>query len=60
MTTERYYDYMRKRIIEERRQRDGEGQPTIRSLQSRIFRLERRIEFLEEKDFERYTENNCN
>lgn len=60
MTTERYYDYMRKRIIEERRQRDGEGQPTIRSLQSRISRLERRIEFLEEKDFERYTENNCN
>ena len=49
---------MRKRIIEERRQRDGEGQPTIRSLQSRISRLERRIEFLEEKDFERYTENN--
>lgn len=60
MTNERYYDYMRKRIIEERRQRDGEGQPTIRSLQSRISRLERRIEFLEEKDFERYTENNCN
>ena len=58
MTTERYYDYMRKRIIEERRQRDGEGQPTIRGLQSTISRLERRIEFLEEKDFERYTENN--
>ena len=58
MTTERYYDYMRKRIIEERRLRDGEGQPTLRSLQSRISRLERRIEFLEEKDLERYTENN--
>lgn len=58
MTNERYYDYMRKRIIEERRLRDGEGQPTIRSLQSRISRLERRIEFLEDKDFERYVENN--
>ena len=58
MTNERYYDYMKKRIMEERRLRDGEGQPTLRSLQSRISRLERRIEFLEEKDFERYTENN--
>jgi hypothetical protein len=58
MTNERYYDYMRKRIIEERRLRDGEGQPTIRTLESRISRLERRIEFLEDKDFERYTENN--
>jgi hypothetical protein len=58
MTNERYYDYMRKRIIEERRLRDGEGQPTIRSLESRISRLERRIEFLEDKDFERYVENN--
>jgi hypothetical protein len=58
MTNERYYDYMRKRIIEERRLRDGEGQPTIRNLESRISRLERRIEFLEDKDFERYTENN--
>lgn len=58
MTNERYYDYMRKRIIEERRLRDGEGQPTVRSLQSRISRLERRIEFLEDKDFERYVENN--
>lgn len=58
MTNERYYDYMRKRIIEERRLRDGEGQPTIRSLQSRISRLERRIEFLEDRDFEIYTENN--
>ena len=58
MTTERYYDYMRKRIIEERRLRDGEGQPTIISLESRISRLERRIEFLEDKDFERYVENN--
>jgi hypothetical protein len=58
MTTERYYDYMRKRIIEERRLRDGEGQPTIRNLESRISRLERRIEFLEDKDFERYVENN--
>ena len=58
MTNERYYDYMRKRIIEERRLRDGEGQPTIRSLESRISRLERRIEFLEDKDFERYAENN--
>ena len=50
MTTERYYDYMRKRIIEERRLRDGEGQPTVRSLQSRISRLERRIEFLEDRE----------
>ena len=58
MTNERYYDYMRKRIMEERRLRDGEGQPTIRNLESRISRLERRIEFLEDKDFERYTENN--
>ena len=58
MTNERYYDYMRKRIIEERRLRDGEGQPTIRNLESRISRLERRIEFLEDKDFERYVENN--
>ena len=58
MTNERYYDYMRKRIIEERRLRDGEGQPTLRSLQSRISRLERRIEFLEDRDFEIYTENN--
>ena len=58
MANERYYDYMRKRIIEERRLRDGEGQPTIRTLESRISRLERRIEFLEDKDFERYTENN--
>jgi hypothetical protein len=58
MTNERYYDYMRKRIIEERRLRDGEGQPTIRTLESRISRLERRIEFLEDKDFERYVENN--
>jgi len=57
MTNERYYDYMRKRIIEERRLRDGEGQPTIRTLESRISRLERRIEFIEDKDFERYTEN---
>ena len=50
MTTERYYDYMRKRIIEERRLRDGEGQPTLRSLQSKISRLERRIEFLEDRE----------
>jgi len=50
MTNERYYDYMKKRIMEERRLRDGEGQPTLRGLQSKISRLERRIEFLEDKE----------